>query len=319
MEIDFRIDLLVHIVPVDEKANIFQLCMKHHPRRYNEIVIDGKEYLFDKFTNIYIEKEKFYNHITEQMKKGTPINLQEQEIESIDAYIESRLAEIENRLEKDAEEDYTFIDKSEEILSSIKEKTHEFAIMSVDIVGSTELSAKIGDEKYARIISTILHEFSFIIPKFKGIVLKYTGDGLLSYFPSPSFIRMNDLCFDCANCIRQLFYKGINAILEKKILPKLGLRIGIDSGEAQIKEIGSPSSKFHKDIIGFVINRATKIQSIAEPGNIAIGEYAARMLYIMYREILEEMNLDSSWKYKNKNGETYKVYKIKEGSKISYP
>ena len=33
---------------------------------------------------------------------------------------------------------------------------------------------------------------SEIIPKFHGHVLKYTGDGLIGYFPEPSFItKMN--------------------------------------------------------------------------------------------------------------------------------
>ncbi len=186
-----------------------------------------------------------------------------------------------------------------------------FVIICVDLVGSTKLSTNLEPEKYTRLISTVLYEISEIIPKFHGHVLKYTGDGIIAYFPEPSFITKNDLAIDCALTIRRLVYKGLNPILKKNGYPCIDIRIGLDSGEAYIVTIGSPETKQHKDIIGSVVNLATKIQSLGKPGDILLGEITVRNLHTMWREICEGIKIEKNWEYKGKNGEPYKVYKVK--------
>ena len=64
--------------------------------------------------------------------------------------------------------------------------------------------------------------------------------------------------------------------LNDKDLPSIGVRIGLDSGEAIIMTVGSKVSKTQKDLIGQTINLAAKIQSLADPNQILAGEATMR-------------------------------------------
>ncbi|MCD6222302.1 MAG: adenylate/guanylate cyclase domain-containing protein [Thermoplasmata archaeon] len=205
----------------------------------------------------------------------------------------------------------TFEDKSERFLESLAQDKLGFVIMCVDIVGSTKLSTNLESEKYARLISTVLYEISEIVPKFHGHVLKYTGDGLIAYFPEPSFITKNDLAIDCALTIRRLLYNGLNPILKENGYPCIDIRIGLDSGEAYVVTIGSPKTKQHKDIIGSVVSLAAKIQGLGKPGDILLGDTTVRNLHVMWRQVCEEIGLGENWTYKDGEGKPYKVHKVK--------
>jgi class 3 adenylate cyclase len=99
------------------------------------------------------------------------------------------MAAIEARLRGEQDEP-TFEDKSEDFRRSLQVDRLEFVIMRVDVVGSTTLATTADPVAYRRAITTALYELSDVIPKFRGHVLKYTGDGIIAYFPRrPSSAR----------------------------------------------------------------------------------------------------------------------------------
>ena len=205
----------------------------------------------------------------------------------------------------------TFEDKSEEFLQSLAVDKLEFVIISLDIVGSTKLATDTDPKTYARLIATILYELSEIIPNFHGDVLKYTGDGLIAYFPEPSFITKNDLAIDCALVSHKLVYKALNPILKEQGYPTIDIRIGLAAGEAYVLTIGSPATKQHKDIIGPVVSLAAKIQALASIGEIYLGDTVERNLHTTWRQITEPVELNNSWQYKDLEGNVYKVHRVK--------
>ena len=183
-------------------------------------------------------------------------------------------------------------------------------ILSIDVVGSTKLSQAVSDETYARIIAATVSELSLVVPQFHGHVLNYTGDGFIAYFAEPSFTTKNDLAIDCALTLRLLLYRAINPALEARSLPKLGIRIGSDSGDAVVVTLGDPRTKQHKDIIGAVVNLAAKIQARAEPGTILVGETVDLNLHVAWREQLQEIDPAREWPYKNATGDPYAVWRV---------
>ncbi len=237
------------------------------------------------------------------------ITCQWPQIDSAEDYINGRLLYIRKMLTS-VDIPTKLVDKSEDFLNSLAPDKLEFAILSIDIADSTLLSTVMSPEKYSRLIRTILFELSRVVPKFHGYVLKYTGDGLIAYFPAPSFIRMNDLAIDCALTMHLLIYKGINPILKDEGYQPIDIRIGIDSGEAYIETIGSPEAKQHRDIIGSVVSLANKIQSIAGVGEIALGDTTLRNLHTMWRENCKEINIETEWPYKGQDGNFYRVHRI---------
>jgi len=304
----FRVDFVQKIISIDDKTGEFIVSLEPDPRRYEWREINGRRSLYDKFDNVYIPEDVFQASL--KTLKGKPIYFQPQKIDDAEAYIKSRQPIIENMLD-DSEELPILEDKSEKFLQSLSVNKLAFVILSIDIVGSTKLSTSIDGAVFRNIIRTTLYELGDIIPKFHGYVLKYTGDGFIAYFPEPSFIAKNDLAIDCALTLRGLVYKALNPIFVDRGYPPIDVRIGFDAGEAYIETIGSPETKQYKDIIGAVVNLAVKIQSLANPGEIYLGEVAERNLHIMWRQICESVVPEEQWDYKNLDGNIYKVYKVK--------
>lgn len=302
----FRIDFVMTIKSFDEKTGQAEIFLEPDPRRYEWEEENGIKYLYDKYDNLRISENVLAS--SAGLLKGQPIYYQPRLVQDIDKYIESRFPKIQNFLDE-YKESPSFKDKSEEFLESLKKDKLAFVIMSIDIVGSTKLSTKLEPQKYVKLISTLLFEISDLIPKFHGYVLKYTGDGLLAYFPEPTFITKNDLAIDCANTLRKLIYKVLNRVLSYNELPEIEIRIGLDSGDAFIETIGSPDTKQHKDIIGTVVSLASKIQSQAKPGEICLGNTVERNLHISWRQYCEPFN-PTGWSYTDKSGAIYQLHRL---------
>ncbi len=303
-----RMDFLPEIISIDDESNSLTVLLKPDPMRYEWRKAEQKKYLYDKLDNILCPEQVFYD-LSRQIVNHR-ISLQSQEIDDIPICTDFSKPFIEKVL-KGQQIAPRLEDKSEEFLQSLESDKLTFAIISLDVVGSTSLSISLNPSTYANLISVVLWKLSAIIPKFHGHVLKYTGDGLIAYFPEPGFITKNDLAVDCAVALRRVIYKGLDTIFKEFGCPPIEVRIGIDTGEAFIKIIGDPSTKQHKDIIGAVVSLAAKIQAVTKPGEIYMGETTCRNLHNMWKENIELVELSDYWNYKGKDGNMYKVYKIK--------
>ena len=239
-----------------------------------------------------------------------PIFYERQEIAQADAYIASRLEAIEQMVRGEAPNP-PLMDRSEEFLNQVEEEELGFAILSLDVVRSAETLQRVGDREYSRIIGAVLYEASEVLPIFHGFVLSYAGDGLIAYFPEPSFMRKNDLAFDCALTIRGLVYRAINPLLDHHGLPMVDVRIGIEAGSAPIVTTGSPAAKSQKDIRGQVVSMAKKIEGTAEPGGINLGETTVQNLHTGWRQLLEPVDPPPDWPYKNADGQPYGLYRTR--------
>lgn len=307
-EFRFRMDFKGKIVAWDEETRTFTVISNPDPQRYEWTEINGKRHLYDKFDNLYFPEKVLHEGM--RLLSGQPIYFQPPKIDDAEAYIRSRKSHIQAALDGHGEVP-TFDDKSEEFLQSLAINKLGFVIISLDIVGSTKLATASDPKTYARLISLVLYELSEIVPHFHGHVLKYTGDGLIAYFPEPSFITKNDLAIDCALTLRGLVYRVLNPILKERGFPTVGVRIGLDAGEAYIETIGSPATKQHKDIIGSVVSLAAKIQAQAEPGGIFLGDAVERSLYTAWRQITEPVRLGKEWNYRDSEGKVYQVHRVR--------
>lgn len=304
----FRMDFTMKICSFDEESGKAKVEFEPDPRRYEWKQMQGKRYLYDKLDDLYLPEEVYLESF--KQLAGKPIFYQPPKIEKMADYIKSREPLIMNMM-KGFETPPSFKDKSEEFLESLTEDKLSFVIISLDIVDSTKLASETDIKTYSRLISITLFELSEVVPKFHGHILKYTGDGIIAYFPEPSFIIKNDLAIDCSLGLRQLVYRALNPIFEKHGFPIIDIRIGLDAGEAYIATIGSPQTKQHKDIIGAVVSLAAKIQSKAKPGDIYLGDTVERNLHTMWRQICEPVNLGKDWDYKDLSGNIYTIHRVK--------
>src|SRR6516225_9834566 len=61
----------------------------------------------------------------------------------------------------------------------------QLSVMFCDLVGSTELAARLDPEDLRDIIGAYHHAVAGVVARFEGFVAKYMGDGVLSYFGYP--------------------------------------------------------------------------------------------------------------------------------------
>jgi len=307
-QVRFRIDFVFEVRSLDDEKRIVTFLAKPNPRRYEWRSEGGKNYLYDKFDKLLFPEDIIARLAEDSI--GQPIYYQPPKIGDAAEYVQSRRPMILSFL-KGEQSPPTFADPSDEFLGSLETDKLEFVILSLDLVGSTKLATTVPASEYSRLIQTALFEISDVVPLFHGHVLKYTGDGIIAYFPAPSFITKNDLALDCALTLRRLVQDGLNPVLVETGHEPINVRIGLDSGEAAVVAIGSPTTKQHKDIIGAVISLACKIQSHAPVGGIALGDVTVRNLHTGWRTICCEMDMGQGWKYADpETGEPYRVHRI---------
>lgn len=303
-----RFDLLIKRVVPGDQPNHLYFELEFDPRRYEWIEKDGESFLYDRLEKALIPK-RVLNELGTQMD-GLPLFFQPPLIGNSAEYIQSRRAVVAERLAGTAFNEEALADPSAEFLTEHVGSGLGFAILCIDLVGSTRLANKVDAQVYERIMSTYTDEISRVVPLFRGQVLKYTGDGLIAYFAEPSFITKNDLAIDCAITMRVLVTDALNPALQHEGLPPMSVRIGLDAGDAFVTTLGSASTKRHSDIIGEVVNIAAKVQAISPPNGICLGESAVSALHVSWRERTRPLSVGPEWKVRKRDGTAYEVYEL---------
>ena len=204
------------------------------------------------------------------------------------------------------------VDRSDAFLRQhVNEKLH-MVVLFVDLVGSTNISLTLPEEKVAIIISSFAQEMALAIKQHNGYVLKFVGDAVIGYFIHTSVLIAADNAVSCAQRMIQIMEQGVNPILNNYDYPDLLLHIGLDYGDNMIVRYGSDKEKSHVDILGPTMNIAAKIQSMAKPQQILIGQDVYDKIHPSLQEKFKKESWSKNeWKYNDKRtGEPYPVYSL---------
>lgn len=301
-----RFDFEFGEVETDPVTGETRIEVMPNRERYAWVQNDRGRFLYDRFDDVYIEP-----HIVQEAIEyyfSHQASWQPQHIENAEDYWTSRVPLIRETL-RNGPVPFDFRDLSEQFLEELSTDKLNFVVLSVDVVGSTKLATTMENDAYALLMKAALLELSEVVPKFRGYVLKYTGDGIIAYFAEPSFVTMNDLALDCALTIRGSIRNALNPVLKELSMPQIQIRVGIDSGETAIAVVGSHETKQHKDLIGQVVSLAAKIQALAKPDEILYGETVERHLHTNWRRHSTAIELPEDWRYIGPDGDRYKVYR----------
>jgi class 3 adenylate cyclase/pimeloyl-ACP methyl ester carboxylesterase len=118
-------------------------------------------------------------------------------------------------------------------------------VLFTDVVGSTELAAKLGDEAWLDMLSEINRISDRLIERFGGIRIDTTGDGCVAIFDSP------------ANAV-----STARSIIEEVSLFDVDMRAGLHTGEITVLD---------DDIGGIGVHIASRVMSQAPDGGIAVS------------------------------------------------
>lgn len=149
----------------------------------------------------------------------------------------------------------------------------QLSVLFCDLVGSTELSARLDPEDLSALIRAYQLRINDVVARFDGFIAKYMGDGVLVYFGWP---RANET--DAEQALRAALATA-EAVAATPIQGEaLRVRVGIATGLVVVGDrIGTGEAR-EQTAIGETPNRAARLQALAEPGCVVIDGATRRMV-----------------------------------------
>ena len=223
---------------------------------------------------------------------------------------------VQNRINKALEKGYQYtrvIDSSEKFLRKNVFGQINMAVLYVDIVGSTKLSMILPPNKLSILISSFSQEMSYVIEQFHGYVLKFVGDAVIGYFVEDKTNQIPSVytAVACAESMIKVVKQGINPILvEKTGLSEISVKIGIDFGSNVVVRYGADEKKAYVDLLGPTMNVASKIQNLAKPNQIIVGEEIYNKLDSYMQKFFLDMTYELDHPLQHYSDEQERIYHV---------
>ena len=200
-----------------------------------------------------------------------------------DAYVRYQVVRREKKFIESAFKGYM----SDSLLAEIKKnpgglhlggEKKRVTIFFSDLAGFTTLSEKLPPEEVVGILNTYLERMTAVIMEQGGFVNKFEGDAIMAFWGAPlASERQAALAMHSAlRCQEKLL--ELNDEFAAAGLPRLGMRVGVNSGEVIVGNIGS-RRRFEYTVIGDAVNLASRLEGINKQygTQVICGSLAARM------------------------------------------
>jgi class 3 adenylate cyclase/pimeloyl-ACP methyl ester carboxylesterase len=118
-------------------------------------------------------------------------------------------------------------------------------VLFTDIFDSTNRAAEMGDQSWCRLLDEHDRTARRMVEKYRGNLVKTTGDGILATFDGPARATRCALDFEAA-----------------AMQIGLPLRAGLHTGEVEIRD---------RDIGGIAVNAAARVMALSSPGEVLVS------------------------------------------------
>lgn len=154
------------------------------------------------------------------------------------------------------------------------------SVLFADVKGFTALAEKLDFETVSDLIKGIWKRLDAVIETHGGYIDKHLGDGIMAVWGAP-FASDNDAEQAIAAGLEMI--KALDEYCLTSNIPgaeNLKLRVGINSGAVFAGYIGTRNEY---TVIGDIVNVAARLEQIADPGSVVIGENTFRMVRASFR------------------------------------
>jgi class 3 adenylate cyclase/tetratricopeptide (TPR) repeat protein len=153
-------------------------------------------------------------------------------------------------------------------LTTEGERKHVTVLFS-DLSGYTAMSEKLDPEEVREITGQIFDDVSKIVSKYDGFIEKYAGDAVMALFGAKQSHEDDPVrAVKAAQEIHGLV-ESMGPQYEQKVGQRLLMHTGINTGLVVTGELNL--EKGIHGVAGDAVNVASRLSSIAEPGDILIG------------------------------------------------
>ncbi|MBI2463360.1 adenylate/guanylate cyclase domain-containing protein [Candidatus Peregrinibacteria bacterium] len=180
----------------------------------------------------------------------------------------------QKRFIKNAFEHYISKEFVEEIANDPKKlilggEKRELTVFFSDIAGFTSFSEKISPEKMVSQMYEYFSVMTSILMRNGGTLDKYEGDAIMAFFGAPIHYKNHAeracrSALECRNALNLL-----NEKWEQEARPKLDFRIGLNTGEVIVGNIGS-KARFNYTVMGDTVNLASRLEKANKETNTHI-------------------------------------------------
>ncbi len=142
-----------------------------------------------------------------------------------------------------------------------------------DLVGSTGLGERLDPEHLREVLDSFFGAMRREIEAEGGTVEKYIGDAVFAVFGVPTLHEDDPTRALRAALRMRSGLERLNRSLEDAHGIRLAMRIGVNTGEVVARTEPGPGEGF---ITGDGLNVAARLEQVAEPGQIVVGERTTR-------------------------------------------
>src|SRR6516162_8846873 len=157
------------------------------------------------------------------------------------------------------------------VAASADGERRHLTVLFCDLVGSTEIAARLDPEEWRDMIAAYHRAAAEAITRFGGYVAKYLGDGVMAYFGWP---EAHDNDGERSARAGLTILEEVPKLNHQLTGAKLAARVGIDSGAVVV---GAGAGK-DADVFGEAPNIASRVQAAAEPGTVLVTDAVHRLV-----------------------------------------
>jgi adenylate cyclase len=185
---------------------------------------------------------------------------------SHEASLRSRLRLYQERhVLRDTFSRYVSPELCEEILNNpevlaLGGRRQQVTVLFADIRNFTSMSEALDPEAVVEVLNTYFTEMVDLVFHYRGTLDKFVGDALMAVFGVPLPIpQAADQAVECALAMQ----RHLKEMQAAGRTPIQGMRIGINTGEAIVGNIGS-NKRMDFTVVGDVVNVAARLQELAK-------------------------------------------------------
>lgn len=146
-----------------------------------------------------------------------------------------------------------------------------------DIVGSTALGERLRPDEVKLVVGEFVDRMSRAVERYGGVVQAYMGDGIAAYFGASQAHHDDAERAARAALVITAAAEAYGREVEGSWqISSFNVRVGINTGAAAVGFVGGAAPQ--SVALGDTTNVAARLQSVAEPGSVVVGEATAKSL-----------------------------------------
>jgi len=155
-----------------------------------------------------------------------------------------------------------------------REMRKRVTIVFADVTESTSLAERLDPEALRRVLGRYFDEMRAVVERHGGTVEKFIGDAVMAVFGIPVLHEDDALRGVIAASEMREALGSLNHQLELELGVTIKARIGVNTGEVVA---GDPASG-QAFATGDAVNVAARLEQVARPGEILVGEPTCRLV-----------------------------------------